>query len=93
MIEGQPWCGLDPVKDPEGDGVVSDVGEGPDPRDGEDVDRDGQEDQVSSGQDEDVEQPEAAAVHVVRVRVLVPVTSGHHHGHHKIKVSLFVEKI
>ena len=69
------------MEDPEGDGVVTNVCKGPDPRHGEEIDGNGEEDDVGPHQDKDVEEPEPAAVHVVGVGVFVPVASSHHHGH------------
>ena len=69
------------MKDPERDCIVTHVRKGPDPGDREHVDGYREEDQVGPCQDEDVEEPEPAAVHVVGVGVFVPVASSHHHGH------------
>jgi hypothetical protein len=57
---------------------VSDARGRPDPRDGELVDGDGEQDEVGAGHDEHVKHPEAAPVHVVCVWVLVSVSAGHH---------------
>ena len=72
------------MEDPEGDGVVTNVCKGPDPRHGEEIDGNGEEDDVGPHQDKDVKEPEPAAVHVVGIGVLVAVASCHHHGHDKV---------
>ena len=80
LIQGEPGRRLGPVKDEEGDGVVQNVGGGPDPGQGEGVDGDGEQDEVADHHDEDVDEPSSPLVHVARIRVLVAMTSGHHHG-------------
>jgi hypothetical protein len=72
------------VEDPERDGIVTHVREGPDPGHGEEVDGNGEKDEVGAHQDEDVEEPEPTAVHVVGVGVFVAVASCHHHSHDKV---------
>ena len=80
LIQGEPGRRLGPVKDEEGDGVVQNVGGGPDPGHGEGVDGDGEQDEVADHHDEDVDEPRSPLVHVARIRVLVAMTSLNHLG-------------
>jgi len=79
LIARQPRRRLDPVQEPEGDGVVGQVGHRPDPGDGEKGQRNAEHHDVKEDDEKDVKQPEPATVHVVGVGVLVAVTAGQVH--------------
>ena len=67
-----------PMQDPEGDSVVPYIRCRPHPRNTELVYWDWEEDKVGRHHHEHVEHPESTTVHVIGIRILVAMSSGHH---------------
>ena len=58
--------------------VVNEIGEGPNPRDGEVIEGNAEQEQMEHGDTQNIENPETTSVHVRRVGIFVSMATGHH---------------